>query len=1492
MLSNRFTNSISIILVLVLLITFSFPCQETLAIEVSIGGKTQNGLIDLINTTNSTKLISDAKADTKTESLSEELSLYYESLKQSYNSNDIAEFRKSISDIVGLLDDYNKTIAEELNENDRILEELGNKEARQRNSEYRTQIMSKLSELNEIFEELELISKNTEDFSELDARKMEEVLEKLDNTFMSEQPENPLGSELPHRNVAGEPNVSSVEDEVAAMNTDGVNEENLGALSEGFQAEELAETQETSPNDQIKELADSLDTVIDMYEYVRNNVDFESYYGSRKGAVGTLAHMSGNDYDQASLLISMLRYKNIPARYVRGNVEIDINRAMAWVKAETPEAAVQILSTKGSPATAIMSNGEIVDIRIEHVWVEAYVPYGRYRGTRNEGQSIWVPLDPSFKQYERVDGIASLQEVIGVDSKTFNEGIKNVDQETGKTTGVNTEAYDEMMELAVQKLTNYMNDSNLGDKTYSEVFGGSRIVAQKLGMLPLSLPHKTVNTVTRFSKVTEQYSDMVTFGVYGQDPYGLGFTGSKDFNVKYKTVDLFNKKVTLSYEPATQSDAATIEKYGDIFSVPVYLVNMVPVLKIDGETVAKGEEIGLGYRQQFEIGIKSSGQSTEIINNDVFAGSFYNVGFNYQKISEYEMDNISSKLKDIKYTQEDIYSDEQLGEILNFVAKAYFAEMGIIDELFAEHMNVSVVRELNECITGYSVNVEYDFLSRPAKLTGGELYIDVDRNPYMVVSKEGDTEVSRNFMIASGMVGSALEHSIWEQVTGVEAVSTMKVLEIAQEQQIPIYTLSKIDFEENKDKLNLSSSVMQEIRNAVNSGKFVTVAAQEVQIGEWSGAGYIIMDPDTGTAAYMISGGIAGGASSLEVDLAFLTNLGFGIWDVVEALSVIKSGIALMALSRVLGVVVIVVGVVLLALALYSLWETIDLYIDYNKGDYEAGQELIENMLWNIGLTLATFGIANSLKPLVKKLTKARIAKTLGEELAENLLKSVEADDLNKLIKRLRKAGASDDVIKEFAERMGKEGLDWLDAKTIFKFTDNELRNLSKLGDDLYNYSDEFLNAFKNSGCQDDIIDAVSKYGDDAVDAVTKYGDDAAEAISKYGQDAVNAIKNYGDDALDVITKYGDDALEQINQYGDDALKAIKNYGQDAVEAIKNHGDDAVKAIKNYGDDAVRAIKNYGDDAVEVITKYGDDAISAINKYGEEGLTAIYYYGDKLTDLMGKHGDDVVGYVIKHGDDAVEAIAKYGDDAIEVITKYGDDALEAISKDIDPDLIKRLDDLGVKPSDYDNFKIVGRESAEVFDFQVNRMKALGTTNSDELFAAGKKAAEIIEESGLTAQKFEDIISTPKSLRPDPTTYLDPSYISKHLSQFDNGGSYVLTRDAYEKFINGASVLGYPDNSLFIAPKDFVDEVIKNANGDLSILEQRFGFPDGYFKDGGGLVKVDINNPNDFSLRMPSGNEAGANNFYTPGGFTSGGTPEAVVNNIPNTDEYRSITFLN
>lgn len=40
------------------------------------------------------------------------------------------------------------------------------------------------------------------------------------------------------------------------------------------------------------------------------------------------------------------------------------------------------------------------------------------------------------------------------------------------------------------------------------------------------------------------------------------------------------------------------------------------------------------------------------------------------------------------------------------------------------------------------------------------------------------------------------------------------------------------------------------------------------------------------------------------------------------------------------------------------------------------------------------------------------------------------------------------------------------------------------------------------------------------------------------------------------------------------------------------------------------------------------------------------------------------------------------------------------------------------------------------------------------------------------------------------------------------------------------------------------------------------------------------NPSTLNLRIPSGNEVGANDFFTPGGFTADGTIEAVIDQIP------------
>ena len=44
----------------------------------------------------------------------------------------------------------------------------------------------------------------------------------------------------------------------------------------------------------------------------------------------------------------------------------------------------------------------------------------------------------------------------------------------------------------------------------------------------------------------------------------------------------------------------------------------------------------------------------------------------------------------------------------------------------------------------------------------------------------------------------------------------------------------------------------------------MVIPERELQVNQWTGIGYIVSDPATGAAGYLISGGIAGGANTLK----------------------------------------------------------------------------------------------------------------------------------------------------------------------------------------------------------------------------------------------------------------------------------------------------------------------------------------------------------------------------------------------------------------------------------------------------------------------------------------------------------------------------------------------------------------------------------------------------------------------------------------------------
>lgn len=144
------------------------------------------------------------------------------------------------------------------------------------------------------------------------------------------------------------------------------------------------------------------------------------------------------------------------------------------------------------------------------------------------------------------------------------------------------------------------------------------------------------------------------------------------------------------------------------------------------------------------------------------------------------------------------------------------------------------------------------------------------------------------------------------------------------------------------------------------------------------------------------------------------------------------------------------------------------------------------------------------------------------------------------------------------------------------------------------------------------------------------------------------------------------------------------------------------------------------------------------------------------------------------------------------------------------------------------------------------------------------------DAGLTAEKRDEILAMEKGDRPDPSDYLSPEYIQSHMDKFHDGAARFMPESNLEKY-----GIAQRDGTSFVMPKTEADALIDATRGDPRALERALGLPDG-FLDSRNVVRIDIARPQEFNLRIPSGNEAGANEQWIPGGVLPDGASEAVV----------------
>ena len=538
----------------------------------------------------------------------------------------------------------------------------------------------------------------------------------------------------------------------------------------------------------------------------------------------------------------------------------------------------------GIPNIGLLSGGVIKFIKLEHVWVEAYVDYVPSRGAVNRVGDTWIPMDASYKQYAYTQGM-DIKTAVPLDAQallTQAQTGATVDP-TGWVQNINGTAIQTALSTYQTQVQNYINTTK-PNATVGDVIGSKTIIQKTSPILAGTLPYPTIATGSKFTALPDQVRHQFQYNLYASALDRA--MGNSIFSFQQSLPNIAGKKITLSFAPATQADADLIASYlpkahadGTPIlpsefptSLPGYLIRLTPELRVDGQLTASGGSFTMGEELISNMALFDPARGWEYgEDNRPIAGEYIATHVDLQGVSQGQLQTLKNKLATTQakltiaqytgITKEDISGDILYGAVLS-----YFAANQAAAQIASRASGIVEYRKPSFGNFETSAKPLYWF-GIPRNVGFPGLMMDVDRYASIVVSKDNSSAV--NYVLQSGMRLSAYEHLIPEKIFGDPAnpnrpqgISAVKALALAASQGQKIYTLNTQNQAQHQTllaQIAIDAGARQEIQNALVAGKTVTVHASPITQSGWTGSGYIITDPATGAGAYKISGGANGG---------------------------------------------------------------------------------------------------------------------------------------------------------------------------------------------------------------------------------------------------------------------------------------------------------------------------------------------------------------------------------------------------------------------------------------------------------------------------------------------------------------------------------------------------------------------------------------------------------------------------------------------------------
>lgn len=570
-------------------------------------------------------------------------------------------------------------------------------------------------------------------------------------------------------------------------------------------ADTLSETPEIQFNSTatlaLRNKAIDLATPTKIYEYLRNNYDFSPYHGSRAGSLNTFLGRRGNDVDLASALIAMFRYRGIPARYVVGTVRIPAADIQNLLGVKNLDLAVSILGDQGIQAVTLATDRSYVSL--ERVWVEALVPFGDYRGAGPEAATVncvttpsacaWVGLDPAYKLRQYKDATIDVHDSLSFDYTGYYNAIKNATTDALKRKDKNP------LTIYEEQVLDWLRTNHPG-KSMDDVADPGAITREEAGILPASLPYQVTGGVRRYDSVAEhdaqvpaveprKWAKYLTVNLYTQkkDVNGALLYDQYDQPIKDKTIignktfllaDLSTKQLTLTFENGTAN-----------------CVTLCAVIRLDKTVDPVTGQPAMSNYDPLVLDLKLDGSDsaspvTAVYYNLNAVGGYYLIGTGGETSNWSQVHRAAEDLLAANDTYKDIIAagtlhqnkdamDALTGGLLYTSMNLYFSRFR---DSIARLGDINHVKTPIDGFVGVVSSVyDVEFVDGTAfSVLPGGLLIDMKGQQLNGNWRDNAaaTTSNKNFELI-GHIMSSLEHEIWQELTGYDAVSTVRGIQMA-----------------------------------------------------------------------------------------------------------------------------------------------------------------------------------------------------------------------------------------------------------------------------------------------------------------------------------------------------------------------------------------------------------------------------------------------------------------------------------------------------------------------------------------------------------------------------------------------------------------------------------------------------------------------------------------------------------------------------------------